>query len=92
MTLGLVFIGIGLVWLPIRKWIAHLQYRAALEMLGRHSAFSTSESHPDEHTESDEERVRGFEVLGVLFCSVLIVGGLLIVVLTLILRPPWSGT
>ncbi len=38
-----------------------------------------------------EERVRGFEMFGVFFCSVLIVGGLLIVVLTLIFRPPWAG-
>ena len=92
MALGLVFMGIGLVWLPIRKRIARLQYRAALELLGRKSAAFKSESGPDEGAESDEDRVRGFEMLGVFFCSVMIAGGLLIVVLTLIFRPPWSGT
>ncbi len=87
MTLGLVFIGVGLVWLVFRKWIARLQYGASLEMLGRKVDYSNSELHP----EADEERVRGFGMLGVFFCSVLIIGGLLIVVLTLIFRPPWAG-
>lgn len=93
MTLGLIFMGIGLVWLPFRKWIARLQYFAASQMLGRKSddVFSESKPHNEAGTASDEERIRGFEMLGAFFCSVLIVGGLLIVVLTLIFRPPWAG-
>lgn len=89
MTLGLVFIAIGLVWLPFRKWIARRQYFISSEMLGRKMAVFESDSvEPD--PELYEERVRGFEMLGVFFCSVLIVAGLLIVVLTLIFRPPWA--
>ncbi|WP_314323848.1 hypothetical protein [Paenarthrobacter ilicis] len=91
MALGFVFIGVGLVWLPLRKWIARRQYWFALEMLGRKSAVAKSESDLDAHAELDAERVRGFEMLGVFFCSVLIVGGVLIVVLTFIFRPPWAG-
>lgn len=87
MTLGLIFIGVGLVWLLFRKWIARMQYGASLEMLGRKVDYSNSEL----HHEADEERVRGVEMLGVFFCLVLIVSGLLIVVLTLIFRPPWAG-
>ncbi|WP_454810584.1 hypothetical protein [Paenarthrobacter nitroguajacolicus] len=91
MTLGLIFMGIGLVWLPFRKWIARLQYIAASQMLGRKVDFSESKPHHEAGTTTDEERIRGFEMLGVFFCSVLIVGGLLIVVLSLIFRPPWAG-
>jgi len=90
MTLGLVFIGIGLVWLPFRKWIARRQYFISSEMLGRKMAASESDS-IEADPELYEERIRGFEMLGVFFCAVLIVGGLLIVVLTLIFRPPWAG-
>ncbi|BCW11508.1 hypothetical protein NtRootA4_25720 [Arthrobacter sp. NtRootA4] len=87
MSLGFVFIGIGLVWLAFRKWIARRQYFISSEMLGRKMAASDAAEDPELY----EERVRGFEMLGVFFCSVLIVGGLLIVVLTLIFRPPWAG-
>ncbi|NQD86632.1 hypothetical protein HP499_02230 [Paenarthrobacter sp. CM16] len=90
MALGFVFIAIGLVWLPFRKWIARRQYSISSEMLGRKMAASESDSLAAD-PELYEERVRGFEMLGVFFCSVLIVGGLLIVVLTLIFRPPWVG-
>lgn len=78
MTLGIVLMAIGLLWLPMRKWIARLQYSFATQMFG-------------EPEEVDEERVKGFERFGVFFCVVLIVGGLSIVVLTLIFRPPWGG-
>jgi hypothetical protein len=91
MTLGIVFMGIGLVWLPFRKWIARRQYFISSQMPGRGSVFSKSQSDLDANSELEEERVRGFEMLGVFVCSVLIVGGLLIVVLTLIFRPPWAG-
>ena len=91
MTLGLVFIGIGLVWLPFRKWIARRQRWITSQMLGRKGEHAEPEPHYEADTEADEERVRGFVMIGVFFCSVLIVGGLLIVVLTFIFRPPWAG-
>ncbi|MEV7607821.1 hypothetical protein AB0N65_20505 [Paenarthrobacter sp. NPDC089322] len=78
MTLGIVLMAIGLLWLSMRKWIARRQYSAAAQMLGK----------PDE---LKEERARGLEKFGVFFCYVLIVGGLIIVILTLIFRPPWGG-
>ena len=90
MSLGFVFIAIGLVWLPFRKWIARRQYFISAQMLDRNRAASESDS-VQADPELDEERIRGFEMLGVFFCSVLIVGGLLIVVLTLIFRPPGAG-
>lgn len=90
MSLGFVFMAIGLVWLPFRKWIARRQYFISSEMLGRKMTASESDS-VEADPELEEERVRGFEMLGVFFSSVMIVGGLLIVVLTLIFRPPWAG-
>lgn len=90
MSLGFVFMAIGLVWLPFRKWIARRQYFISSGMLGRKMTVSESDS-VEADPELYEERVRGFEMLGVFFCSVMIVGGLLIVVLTLIFRPPWAG-
>lgn len=90
MTLGLVFIGIGLVWLPFRKRIARRQYWASSQMFGRKLPISQAET-MEANSELYEERVRGFEMLGVFFCAVLVVGGVLIVVLTLIFRPPWAG-
>ncbi|MGO4146960.1 hypothetical protein AB4Y77_17910 [Paenarthrobacter sp. YAF11_1] len=91
MTLGLVFIGIGLVWLLFRRPIARRQHWISSQMIGRRGEHSESEPPHEAGAEADGERVRGFEMLGVFFCSVLIVGGLLIVVLTLIFRPPWAG-
>ncbi|MFJ5957993.1 hypothetical protein ACIQC5_18810 [Paenarthrobacter sp. NPDC092416] len=93
MALALVFIAIGLVWLPFRNQIARRQYAISSQMLGRRTddVLEDSEPQPEAEQEVYEERVRGFEMLGVFFCSVLIVGGLLIVVLTLIFRPPWAG-
>ena len=90
MSLGFVFMAIGLVWLPFRKGIARHQYKASIQMLGRKMAASEADS-LEADPELYAERVRGFEMLGVFFCSVMILGGLLIVVLTLIFRPPWAG-
>ncbi|NQD90431.1 hypothetical protein HP499_21850 [Paenarthrobacter sp. CM16] len=91
MALGLVFIGIGLVWLLFRRPIARRQHWITSQMIGRRGELSESEPPHEADTEAGEERVRGFEMLGVFFCAVMIVGGLLIVVLTLILRSPWAG-
>ncbi|GGJ17896.1 hypothetical protein [Paenarthrobacter histidinolovorans] len=90
MTLGLAFIAIGLVWLPFRKWIARRQYWISSQMFGRKLPIYDAES-LEADSELHEERVRGLEMLGVFFCSVLIVGGLVIVLLTVVFRPPWSG-
>ncbi|BCW13000.1 MULTISPECIES: hypothetical protein [Paenarthrobacter] len=78
MTLGLVFIIVGLVWVVFRKWIASRQLFITDQMLNR----------PDE---PDAGRVSGFEQLGVFFSILLIISGVVIVGLTLIFRPPWSG-
>ncbi|WP_458106902.1 hypothetical protein M1D51_13855 [Arthrobacter sp. R3-55] len=91
MALGLVFIAIGVVWLLFRRPIARRQHWITSQMIGRRGELSESEPPLEADTEADGERVRGFEMLGVFFCTVLILGGLLIVVLTLIFRSPWAG-
>lgn len=63
MGLGLVFVGVGVVWLIFRKWIAAQQYRIALEMLRR-------------TREPNEDGVRAFEQAGSLFAVLLVVAGL----------------
>ncbi|WP_157731677.1 hypothetical protein [Arthrobacter sp. YN] len=93
MALGLVFIAIGVVWLMFRRPIARRQYWISSQMLGRKVGYelTDSESDVDAGSEKEVQRIRGFEMLGVFFCAVLVLGGLLIVVLTLIFRPPWAG-
>lgn len=46
MTLGLVFLAIGLVWLPFRKGIARRQYSISSEMLGRKMPRAVSPATP----------------------------------------------
>ncbi|YCH09355.1 hypothetical protein ACTAQJ_07205 [Arthrobacter sp. alpha11c] len=93
MAFALVFMAIGLVWLPFRKQIARQQYAIASQMLGRrtHDVLDESESRPGAEREVYEQVVRGFELFGVFFSSLLIVAGLLILVLTFSFRPPWTG-
>lgn len=63
MTLGLVFIGIGLVWLQFRKWIARRQHWITSRMLGRKAddELTGPEFHLDAGSEKEEQRIRGFE-------------------------------
>lgn len=79
MTLSLVFITVGLTWLLLRKRIARRQYFIAARMLGWGA------------DDLDDDRVQGFEKFGIFFCSLLILAGVIILVLTLVLRPPWGG-
>ncbi|MGO4436090.1 hypothetical protein AB4Y88_23300 [Paenarthrobacter sp. RAF9] len=79
MTLAIAMIAVSLVWLALRKWIAQLQYTATSQMFG-------------ETEELKDERLRGFERAGAFFCVVFLLGGLAILALTLIFRPPWEGS
>lgn len=74
MGLGLAFIGVGVAWLIFRKGIAAYQYWIILEMLRRKQ-------------DTDPERIQALERIGILFCSLLIVGGIYLVGLHLLFRP-----
>lgn len=71
MELGIVLIVVGAVWLTFRKWIARQQYRIVTEMFGG-------------KTHVDERRVRALELVGVLFCTLLILAGVAIATLHLV--------
>lgn len=73
MGLGLVFIGVGVVWLIFRKWIAAYQYRITLEMLRR-------------TREPNEDRVKAFEQAGSLFAVLLVAAGSALVLLHVIFQ------
>ena len=62
MELAVVFVMIGAVWLIFRKWIARQQYRMVTEMFGGKAS-------------ADERRVEVIELVGVLFCTLLILAG-----------------
>ena len=71
MELAVLFIVVGAVWLTVRKWIARQQNRIVTEMLG---------GRPND----DEGRVKAFQQLGTLFCSLLILAGVVITSLHLV--------
>ncbi|WP_416416149.1 hypothetical protein [Paenarthrobacter aromaticivorans] len=79
MTLSLVFITVGLAKVLLRKRIARRQYFIAARMLGWGA------------DDLDDDRARAFEKFGTFFCSLLILAGVIILVLTLVFRPPWAG-
>jgi hypothetical protein len=74
MGLGLAFIAVGVAWLIFRKWIAAYQYWIILEMLRRKQ-------------DTDADRIQALERIGILFCSLLIIGGTYLVGLHLLFRP-----
>jgi len=74
MGLGLAFIGMGVVWLIFRKWIAAYQYWIILEMLRRKQ-------------DTDADRVQALERIGILFCGLLIIGGICRIGLHVLFRP-----
>lgn len=71
MELAVLFIVVGAVWLTVRKWIARQQNRIVTEMLGGRPS-------------DDEGRVKAFQQLGTLLCSLLILVGVAIAVFHLV--------